>query len=180
MLTVGHSNRSLADFLGLLRETGVRRLVDIRARPASRRHPWFNDDRLAAALNTAGIDYQWEGRNLGGLRRSDPEDGARHPGLSGAGFQAFARHMEGPAFRKALDRLLAGPQGETALMCAEADPAHCHRTLVADYLELARAAPVHHIMGPGETRRHAPHPGARLMGGILRYLDTTGQIQLDL
>jgi uncharacterized protein (DUF488 family) len=180
MLTVGHSNRSLEDFVGLLREAGVHRLVDIRSRPASRRHPWFNGEQLAATLAREGMDYQWEGRNLGGLRRSDPRDGERHPGLADTGFQAFARHMEGPAFRTALDRLLSGPKAATALMCAEEDPARCHRSLVADYLELAYAIPVLHIMGPGDIRRHAPHRAARLIGGILRYQDTSGQIRLDL
>jgi uncharacterized protein (DUF488 family) len=180
MLTVGHSNRSVEELIELLREAGVRRLVDIRSRPVSRRHPWFDREALEAALAGAGIAYSWEGRNLGGRRRSEPSDAERHPGLRDAGFRAFARHMEGPDFREGLDAVLEGPGKTTALMCAEADPARCHRSLIADFLEVVRGKPVFHIMGPGDTRRHAPHPAARAIGGILRYQDPGGQLPLDL
>lgn len=169
MRTIGHSNRPLADFLALLAGAGIERLVDVRSHPASRRFPWFDRGRLEAALAEAGIAYTWEGEALGGRRRGKAADAQRHPALDEAGFRAYARHMEGAAFRAAVDRLLAGPRDPTALMCAEADPARCHRSMIADYLEIVRAQPVSHIMGPDRQPRHAVHPGARAIGGILRY-----------
>lgn len=169
MRTIGHSNRALADFLALLQEAGVTRLVDVRTQPASRRFPWFNRGRLEAALDEAGIAYAWEGEDLGGRRPQGLADAERHPALDEPGLRAYASHMETTAFRGAVDRLLATPGEQTAIMCAEADPAHCHRALIADYLEAVRHRAVSHIMGPGCQQRHAVHPGARAVGGLLRY-----------
>jgi uncharacterized protein (DUF488 family) len=169
MLTIGHSNRALAEFLALLAAAGVRRLVDVRTAPASRRFPWFNRDQLAAALAEAGIAYDWEGADLGGRRPEAAADAERHPALGEAGLRAYARHMESAAFRAAVDRLLTSPSASTAVLCAEADPGRCHRALIADYLEAVRNHAVSHIMGPGRQERHAVHAGARAVGGILRY-----------
>jgi uncharacterized protein (DUF488 family) len=169
MWTIGHSNRSLADFVALLQEAGVTRLVDVRTRPASRRFPWFHRGRLQTALKDAGIAYHWEGEALGGKRSATPDDAERHPALDEPGLRAFASHMETVAFRGAVDRLLTTPGEETAVMCAEADPARCHRALIADYLEAVRQRAVSHIMGPGRQQRHAVHHGARAVGGLLRY-----------
>ncbi len=180
LLTVGHSNRSLADLLALLKEAGVDRVVDVRSYPASRRHPWFNREALSASLEEAGIAYQWEGRDLGGRRRQRPEDAARHPAMARGGFRAYARHMEGREFAAALNRVLAACSEQTALMCAEADPGRCHRSMVADFLEAVRGIPVHHIMGPGRVKRHTVHPGARVNGTSLRYDRSADQMDLDL
>lgn len=169
MLTIGHSNRSLEDFLALLRQAEVQHLVDVRSHPASRRFPWFERGRLEAALEQSGIAYTWEGEDLGGRRSQRQADAERHPALEAAGFRAYARHMESPAFRSAVDRVLTGPGEGTAFLCAEADPGRCHRSLIADYLEVVRDRPVSHIMGPGSLERHAIHPGARLVDGLLRY-----------
>ena len=179
MLTIGHSNRTLADFLAMLTEAGVRRLVDVRSRPSSRRFAWFNRGRLEAALAEAGIAYTWEGADLGGRRQpaEADADAERHPALAEPAFRAYARHMESVAFRAAVDRLLTSPAATTCLMCAEADPDRCHRSLIADYLEIVRERPVSHIMGPQGQRRHAAHPGARAVGGLLRYDRTqTGRL----
>lgn len=178
MLTVGHSNRSLKGLLDLLGEAGVRHLVDIRSYPGSRRLPWFNREALARGAREAGIDYLWEGRALGGRRPQRAGDAERHPALSEDGLRAFARHMEEAQLREALDRLLALPPEATALLCAEVDAARCHRSLVADYLEAVRERPVSHIMGDGRLQRHTIHPGARVVGGLVRY-DRSG-IQASL
>lgn len=169
MLTVGHSSHSQEEFLELLRASGVERLVDIRSHPGSRRYPWFNREALAQAMAKTGVEYLWEGRALGGKRAQRTGDGDRHPALTGAGFQAFARYMEEERFREGIDRVLGLPTEAAALMCAEADPNRCHRSLVADYLEAVRDCPVFHIMGGGGCRRHTLHPGARSVGGGLRY-----------
>jgi uncharacterized protein (DUF488 family) len=169
MLTIGHSNRSREAFLALLNEAGVQRVVDVRTQPSSRRFPWFSRRGLEAALTAAGIAYDWEGRDLGGRREPAEADAERHPALADAAMRAYARHMEGVAFRTAVDRLLTSPGGHTAILCAEADPDHCHRSLIADYLEIVRGRPVSHIMGPGHRQRHAVHSGARAVGGLLRF-----------
>jgi uncharacterized protein (DUF488 family) len=169
MRTIGHSNRTLADFLALLREAGVTRLVDVRTHPASRRLPWFNRGRLQTALAEVGIAYAWEGEALGGKRAEAAGDAEHHPALADPGLRAYASHMETVAFRSAVDRLLTTPGDQTAILCAEADPARCHRALIADYLEAVRQRAVSHIMGPGRQQRHAVHPGARAVGGLLRY-----------
>ncbi len=169
MLTVGHSNHCQEDFLELLRASGVECVVDIRSHPGSRRHPWCNRESLARALAEAGIGYLWEGRDLGGKRTQRTGDSDRHPALSGAGLQAFARYMEEDRFRAAIDRVLTRTTGGAALLCAEADPDRCHRSLVADYLEAVRDCPVFHIMGSGGRRRHTLHPGAHSLDGRLRY-----------
>ena len=169
MWTIGHSNRQLADFLALLRETAVEQVVDVRSHPASRRFPWFDRSRLEQALAEAAIAYSWAGKALGGLRKNHAGDEERHPALEQAGFRAYARHMEGDAFRHAVDDLLAGDHAPTAILCAEADPARCHRSLIADHLEIVRGEPVSHIMGPERRQRHVVHEGARAVDGVLLY-----------
>lgn len=180
MLTAGHSNHSLTELLGIIEDVGVRHLVDIRAHPGSQRFPWFNRASLAHAASEIGIDYTWEGRDLGGKRPPHPEDIDRHPALEDTSFCTFARYMEGERFRQAMDRLLAFPPDSTAILCAEADPARCHRSLMADHLETVRQCPVFHIMENGCCQRHTLHPGARSVGGFLRYDGAARQSQLQL
>mgnify|MGYP006303688235 CR=1 FL=1 len=180
MLTAGHSNRSLEGLIELLGVAGVRYLVDIRSYPGSRRLPWFNREALARGAGEDGIEYLWEGRALGGRRPRKAEDPERHPALPDDGLRAFARHMEGERFREATDRVLALPPEATVLLCAEADAARCHRSLVADFLEAVRERPVSHIMGDGRLQRHTIHPGARVVGGLLRYDRSGGQASLGL
>jgi uncharacterized protein (DUF488 family) len=165
--TLGHSNRSLETLLGMLQDEGVGGLVDVRSRPGSGRFPWFNKAPLERALNRAGIGYVWEGEALGGRRPERPAD-ARHSALEN-GFRAFASHMETPEFRAGIDHLLElACARRTALLCAEKDPAHCHRALIADYLTV-RGYGVLHLVAPGEARRHTLHPAAWLEGFGLVY-----------
>jgi uncharacterized protein (DUF488 family) len=155
--TVGHSTRELADFLSLLQAHGVRRLVDVRRYPGSRRHPHFAREALAAALRSEGIDYQHE-PDLGGRRtgrRNSPHTAWRSPS-----FRAYADHMDTPAFAAALARLTdLGREAPTAILCAEAVPWRCHRQLIADAL-VARGVEVRHILGPEPAERHTLHPSA--------------------
>ncbi|MEF8793934.1 DUF488 domain-containing protein [Thiohalorhabdus sp.] len=169
MWTIGHSNRRYADFLALLRQAGIDQVVDVRSHPASSRFPWYDRSRLETGLAEAGIAYSWAGKAFGGRRKGHPADDERHPALKRSGFRAYARHMEDNAFSEAVDRLLAGAAGATSIMCAEAEPLRCHRSLIADYLEIVRGEPVSHIMGSGRRQSHAVHPGARLAGKGLRY-----------
>jgi uncharacterized protein (DUF488 family) len=166
VLTIGHSTRALDALIGLLQAHGVERLVDVRAYPRSRRHPQFNSDTLPAALAAAGIGYSHLPA-LGGKRegRADSSNtGWREPA-----FRAYADHMDTAAFAGGMAVLLeAAARQRVAIMCAEAQPAHCHRSLISDAL-VARAVPVEHIVGPGERQPHRPPPFARLAGGRVTY-----------
>lgn len=163
--TVGHSDRSLDAFVGLLREFGISLLVDVRRYPSSRRHPHFNAGSLAEALGDHGVDYRHE-EALGGYR--DPRDDSPHTALGRAGFRAYADHMASGDFRTALARVLdEARRRRVAVMCAEADPERCHRRMIAD-AALARGRTVVHILGPGETAEHELDERARVLedGGL--------------
>ena len=150
--TIGHGNRSLEEFIGLLREAGILNLVDVRAYPASRRHPHFSQEPLGQSLAEAGVRYVWEGQALGGRRR--PGRDSPHLALRNPAFRAYADHMATVEFRQALDRLVEIASGRsTAIMCAERLPWQCHRYLVSDSI-VARGLPVRHIVSPGKTLEH--------------------------
>ncbi len=172
--TIGHSNRPIGELVRMLADTGIQRLVDVRAKPVSRRYPQFNREALGRSLRDAGIAYEWQGDVLGGFRT--PRPGSPHVALEGA-FRGYADHMETSAFGRTLDELVAGPQ-RTALMCAERKPSDCHRSLIADAL-LARGITVEHLIAPGVSTPAALRPEARLVGGQLRY-DRGGQPTLFL
>lgn len=152
--TVGHSTRSSGELVEMLREHAVELLVDVRRHPGSRRHPHFNREALAATLEEAGIGYRHE-EALGGRREPETGDPPRsYSAWRSDGFRAYARHLNGPEARRALDRLEAeGRRRRTAVMCAEADPRRCHRQIVADHL-VARGLEVRHVMGEGRADGH--------------------------
>lgn len=166
ILTVGHSVRPLASFLGLLAENGVGTLVDVRALPRSRRHPHFSAGPLAAALAAAGIAYRHL-PELGGLRTPGPD--SPHTALRQPMFRAYADHMAGASFGRALDEVEALARGGiVALMCAEGRPEDCHRSLIADALTV-RGRAVEHIVAPGPRQPHRLTAVARVAGGRLIY-----------
>jgi uncharacterized protein (DUF488 family) len=164
--TVGHSTRPIAEFIALLRASGVARVADVRRHPGSRRHPQYNAGPLAAALREAGIDYE-PMPELGGRRAPRPD--SRNVAWRNDSFRGYADYMETPAFRAALDRLLerAGER-PTAIMCAEAMWWSCHRALIADALK-ARGLTVLHIMDAGKSVEHPYTSAARIVGGRLDY-----------
>ena len=165
IFTVGHSTRSLEELLELLRREGVRRVVDVRAFPASKRYPHFSKENLEAALPTSSIRYA-HFPELGGRRTVRPDS----PNVlwRNSGFRAYADYMETPEFSAAIDRLLTDAAGETtAMMCAEAVHWRCHRTLIADAVE-ARGVQVFHILG-SSTPRHTLTSFARIEGSRVRY-----------
>jgi uncharacterized protein (DUF488 family) len=175
--TIGHSNHPIATLLALLDAHGVRILIDVRAFPRSHRHPHFDRGALQRGLPETGIEYRWEGRDLGGFRRGegDPRDRALAPGL----FRAYAAHMRSPSFATAIGRVTAlAAAGRCAIMCAEADPASCHRRFIADYLS-AHGVTVRHIRTAALAESHRRHPRLRLDGARLVY-DGGTQAVLDL
>jgi len=166
LLTIGHSTRTIEEFIGLLGANGVALLVDIRTITRSRRNPQFNADSLPASLGEKGIGYRHL-PGLGGLRharRDSPNIGWRN--LS---FRGYADYMQTAEFASGLAELIALAGGATvAIMCAEALPWRCHRWLVADAL-VVRGIAVEHIMGSGPRRPHRLTDWARVEGERLWY-----------
>jgi len=164
--TVGHSTLALADFLALLEAHAIRAVADVRRFPASRRHPHFAREALAPALAKHGIAYEWF-PDLGGRRSTRPD--SPHTAWRLPAFRGYADHVDTPEFQEALDRLLAlAAARSTTVMCAEAVPWRCHRSLIADAL-LVRGVAVEEIVS--ETRR-SPHkltPFARVAGTSVTY-----------
>ncbi len=166
VLTVGHSDRPLEEFLRLLRAHGVTLVADVRKMPGSRRNPQFGRDTLPRALRRAGIGYVHL-PGMGGLRRPRPD--SPNTGWENASFRGYADHMLTPEFEASLRELLGHVgEGRVALMCAEAVPWRCHRSLIADAL-VARGVAVGHILGAGRTRPHALRPWARVRGTRVTY-----------
>lgn len=164
--SVGHGARTLAEFLALLAENGIRTLVDIRTFPGSRRHPHFGREALSSALSTAEITYE----HLSGLggRRHEREP-SPHRAIRVGGFRAFADHMDSDEFRTGYERLLGLARGSpTAYMCAETLWWECHRRLLSDRL-VVDGWEVVHILGPGKTEQHRLWEIARVEDGRIVY-----------
>ena len=173
ILTLGHSNRPLEDFLALLKRHGVACLADVRTLPRSRFNPQFNQDRLAAALELAGIEYRHVPA-LGGLRRARPD--SPHRGLEDDALRGFADHMDTPEFEAALAGVLElTATRSVAMMCAEAAPEHCHRSLIADAL-VARVVTVRHILDDAAPRDHTLTRFARVEGCRVSYPDAAPEL----
>ncbi len=176
--TIGHSDRDRELFIRILQAYGIRRVVDIRARPSSRRYPQHNRHPLREALRRAKIHYHWAGQCLGGFR--PPRSRSIHQALRSTGLQAYADHMQSEQFRLGIAELLTlASDGCTAILCAERDPANCHRLLVADYLTAIAGLRVQHIIGLDESSEHRLSPSARLEDGDLIY-DQPVDKQLEL
>lgn len=170
IFTIGHSTRTIAEFVALLAQVGVDLLVDVRSIPRSRTNPQFNADTLPEALAAAGIGYRHL-PVLGGLRHH-AKDAMPSPNTFWrvAGFRNYADYAATDAFRKGLEELRALSRDYCcAIMCAEAVWWRCHRRIIADYL-LAEGIPVAHIMGLGKIDAAEPTPGVRPgPGGTLVY-----------
>ena len=166
VLTVGHSTRPLDDFLALLKAHGVERIVDVRTIPRSRHNPQFNRETLPASLRGAGIGYIHV-KALGGLRRARPD--STNLGWENASFRGYADYMETPEFARAIERLVAMAHAKRiAILCAEAVPWRCHRSLIADAL-LARGHAVSHIMSLTSAKPHKLTSFAHVRGTQVTY-----------
>jgi uncharacterized protein (DUF488 family) len=168
ILTIGHSTHLLADFVALLRGHDVTLVADVRTVPRSRHNPQFDRVALPAPLGAAGIGYVHLPA-LGGLRHARPD--SPNTGFRNDSFRGFADYMQTAAFAVALADLVnraAAPGTALAVMCAEAVPWRCHRSLIADAL-VAAGGEVVHILGPGERRPHALTPFARVSDGRVTY-----------
>lgn len=166
VLTIGHSTRSLKELIGLLHAHRIGRVVDVRTIPRSRRNPQFNKETLPAALRAARIKYRHSPK-LGGLRhaRSDSTNKA----WRNASFRGFADYMQTEEFEAGIEKLAELAKKERlALMCAEAVPWRCHRSLIADAMTV-RGFCVEHILSGVRCQLHELTPWARVRGKRITY-----------
>lgn len=166
VFTIGHSNRSLEDFVALLKTYDIQCVADVRTVPRSRHNPQFNKDTLPQSLQEEGITYVHLG-SLGGLRHARKD--STNLGWRNASFRGFADYMETPEFKAGVEQLLQTAKVKrTALMCAEAVPWRCHRSLIADALT-ARHIPVRHIVSAAEPKEHSMTPFAQVTDERVTY-----------
>jgi uncharacterized protein (DUF488 family) len=149
--TIGHSTKPIEEFLALLRSHGIQRLVDVRTIPRSRHNPQYDTEALAAHLMKATLTYLHMPQ-LGGLKKAKKD--SVNIGWKNASFRGYADYMQTEQFQRALEQLMAESRVEpTAIMCAEAVPWRCHRSLIADAL-LIRGWTVRHIMTNSKADTH--------------------------
>ena len=166
ILTVGHSTRTWKDFLNLLRTHGIRRVVDVRSIPRSRHNPQFNREILSAKLRAARIGYVHL-KKLGGLRHARRD--STNSGWRNASFRGFADYMQTSESEAGIERLIKlAKQKRCAIMCAEAVPWRCHRSLIADALTV-RGVRVEDILSEKRTQIHSLTAFARVQGNRITY-----------
>jgi len=166
IFTVGHSNLPIEQFASLLKRYDIQRLADIRTVPRSRHNPQFNADTMGRSLQAVGIEYL-PVTALGGLRH--PRKDSSNTGWRNKSFRGYADYMQTEAFQNALRSLIQlGREKRTVMMCAEAVPWRCHRSLVADALNV-EGVPAVEIMPDGGYRMHKLTPFARVEGKHIAY-----------
>ncbi len=157
--TIGHSTRSIEEFLILLGEHRIETVADIRSFPGSRKFPHFGKDQLEKQLRAGDIQYVWY-RDLGGFRKKTPGKESPNTGLSSPGFRNYADYMSTESFRAAISELLSlAAKSRTAVMCAERLFWKCHRRILSDHL-VSIDVEVVHILEPGKSQIHTLTPGA--------------------
>lgn len=166
VFTIGHSTRTLDEFIALLKAHAVQRLIDVRTVPRSRHNPQFNRDALPASLQAAGIAYSHDA-GLGGFR-STREDSPNR-GWRNDSFRGYADYMQTPEFAQHLADLIEQAKREqVVLMCAEAVPWRCHRSLIADAL-LVHGVGAEEIVSASRRQAHRLTPFARVEGTAITY-----------
>jgi uncharacterized protein (DUF488 family) len=164
--TIGHSTRSIDEFLSLLAGSGIEVIADVRSFPGSRKYPQYGREALAATLLAQGIGYHWL-PSLGGRRKTSPD--SPNKAWRNASFRGYADYMSSPEFAQGLSKLLEMTnEGRTAIMCSEGVWWRCHRSMIADAV-CVRGIEVLHIL---DARHNASHPmtsPARVVGGVLSY-----------
>ena len=178
--TVGHSTHSIEDFIGILHAHGIRQLVDVRTVPRSRRNPQFNKENLPASLKAAGIRYAHL-PGLGGLRHARRD--SINTGWRNASFRGYADYMQTSEFHDNLQKLIElAAHAPTAIMCAEAVPWRCHRSLIADAL-VTQGIQAIEILNARQSRPHTLTPFAQVKGGEVTYPaasdEGTGNLKLE-
>jgi uncharacterized protein (DUF488 family) len=164
--TIGHSTRTLEQFLALLALHDIHAIADVRRFPGSRKQPWFGREAFESALTDRGLEYRWIPA-LGGRRRPRPD--SPNTAWRNVSFRGYADHLESAEFSGGLDELLelAGRR-RTAMMCAEAVWWRCHRALISDVLTI-RGIEVVHILDEKQAPVHRYSSAATIVDGELSY-----------
>lgn len=164
--TIGHSTRTLNEFLELLKGCDIEAIADVRSFPGSRKYPHFGQDTLSAALREQGIQYEWF-KALGGRRRPRPD--SENMAWRNESFRGYADYMQTEPFQHALHELeVLAAAHRTALMCAEAVWWRCHRSMIADVL-CVKGVKVVHILDAAHQPTHPMTGPARVIDGRLTY-----------
>jgi uncharacterized protein (DUF488 family) len=165
--TIGHSTRTIEEFIGALQANGIKLVADVRLLPGSKRYPQFNKEELARSLRGDGIGYE-HFPELGGRRKARKD--SHNTAWRNESFRGYADHMETAEFANGIARLqqMADSDDATAIMCAEAVWWKCHRSLIADYLK-ARGVAVIHIIDVSKAEQHPFTSAARIVDGKLSY-----------
>jgi uncharacterized protein (DUF488 family) len=166
IFTIGHSTHPIDEFIRLLQSNNIEQIIDIRTIPKSRHNPQFGGEQLAAALRAQGMEYVHL-KELGGLRRARPD--SVNLGWRNTSFRGYADYMQTPEFEDSLNLAIQlATAKESALMCAEALPWRCHRSLVADAL-VVRGIHVAEIISHEKPRKHQLTPFACVRGTTITY-----------
>jgi uncharacterized protein (DUF488 family) len=174
--TIGHSTRTIEDFLALLNAHEIEALVDVRRFPGSRRHPQFGQEQLTKSLGRAGIGYL-HFPELGGRRRARPD--SPNTAWRNAAFRGYADYMMTSDFLAGIEGVIGlAREKRTAIMCAEALWWQCHRALISDFLK-AQSTKVIHIVGTGKTQEHPFTSAARIEDGELSYRAESRQAEFE-
>lgn len=175
LYTIGHSTHAMEEFLAMLTEYSIEVLVDVRTVPKSRHNPQFVQQSLRESLGGAGIEYRHM-KSLGGLRHAAAD--SVNTGWRNPSFRGYADYMQTPAFARAVDELITFARSAcAAIMCAEAVPWRCHRSLIADAL-LVRGSRVVDIISAKQSKPHQLTPFARVDGTKITYPPAQGALPL--
>jgi uncharacterized protein (DUF488 family) len=179
--TIGHSTRPIGEFIELLKAHGIRQLVDVRTVPRSRHNPQFGQENLPGSLQAEGIAYR-HFPALGGLRHARAD--SINTGWRNASFRGYADYMQTAQFEEAVGKLVEiAADAPTAIMCAEAVPWRCHRSMIGDAL-LVRGVTVLDIMSATNAKPHSLTPFAKVEGTAITYpgdtRDDGGNLNLEL
>ncbi|HYA32539.1 MAG TPA: DUF488 domain-containing protein [Candidatus Bathyarchaeia archaeon] len=176
--SIGHSNRSLHEFIAVLSHYTISSVVDVRSHPHSRANPHFNKEVLEYELPRANIDYTWMGTGLGGFRPQTLKD-SPNTAWRVKGFKNYADYALTDAFSDALSELIALATTKTlACMCAEVLWTRCHRRIIADYL-LVRGWEISHILNASRSSNHQLTPFAKVDGTRVIYPSSLLQYSLE-
>lgn len=168
LFTIGHSTRHIDEFVDTLTSFDVDVLADVRRFPTSRRHPAYKTVPLKKSLFHAGVKYDFFGDELGGYRETGPS--SPHVGLGDSGFRGYADWTDSAMFRAGVQRLLElAARKRVAVMCAERQPASCHRRVLSDYVAVAHGWSVEHLLDPHESKPHVPQRGIQRAGQGVVY-----------
>ncbi len=169
LYTIGHSTRSLEEFIELLKRYKIQILVDVRTWPSSRHYPHFNRENLTQNLQQHGIRYEWLGEQLGGYRKNGLGEESPNKGWENQSFRNYADYTVTEQFKEGIRRLSELAEGgRVALMCAEQLYWRCHRRIIADYLTLKDYA-VTYIVEKKKAEKHKLTDFVKAINGELQY-----------